>query len=83
MAVNIKVEKNNNESTANLIRRFTKRVQGSGIIPRMRSIRYFQRQKSSNVNKAAKLKKLDRKKTYDQLFKLGKIQERPTRRGRK
>jgi len=83
MAINIQVEKNNNESTANLIRRFTKRVQGSGIVPRMRGIRYFRRQKSSNVNKEAKLKKLVRGKEYERLLKLGKIQERQTfRRGR-
>ena len=82
MAINIQVEKNNNESTSNLIRRFTKRVQGSGIIPRMRSTRYFKRQKSSNVAKTAKLKKLERKKEYDRLLKLGKIQERQPRRGR-
>jgi len=81
MAINIQVEKNNNESTANLIRRFTKRVQGSGIIPRMRSTRYFKRQKSSNVTKVAKLKKLERTKEYDTLLKLGKIQERQPRRG--
>jgi len=83
MATNIKVEKNNNESTANLIRRFTKRVQGSGIIPRMRGGRYFKRQKSSNVAKSAKLQKLERQKKYEQLLKLGKIQETHTRRRRR
>jgi len=83
MATNIKVEKNNNESTANLIRRFTKRVQGSGIIPRMRGNRYFKREKSGNVNKSAKLQKLERKEKYEKLLKLGKIQEAPQRRGRR
>jgi hypothetical protein len=82
MATNIEVEKNNNESTANLIRRFTKRVQGAGIIPRIRSTRYHKRVKSSNVGRTAKLLKLGRKEKYDTLFKLGKIQERPQRRRR-
>jgi ribosomal protein S21 len=75
MAVNVEVEKNNQESTANLIRRFTKRVQGSGIISRMRKNRYFKRMKSRTVHKMSKLKKLEKRERYETLVKLGKIQE--------
>ena len=81
MAVNVQVEKNNNESTANLIRRFTKRVQGSGLIPRMRGSRYYERVKSRNVKKTSKLLKLEKQVKYEKLLKLGKIQETP--RGRR
>jgi len=80
MATNVQVEKNNNESSANVIRRFTKRVQGSGIIPRMRKNRYFARTKSENVRRSARLKKLDKKIEYEKQLKLGKIQERMPRR---
>lgn len=80
MAINVEVEKNNNESTANLIRRFTKRVQGAGIIPRMRGDRYYEREKSRNVKKVAKLKKIEKKVAYEKLLKLGKVQERRPRR---
>jgi len=80
MATNVQVEKNNNESSANVIRRFTKRMQGSGIIPRMRKNRYYSRLKSSNVRKSARLKKLDKKAEYEKQLKLGKIQERMPRR---
>ena len=73
MATNVQVEKNNNESSANVIRRFTKRVQGSGIIRRMRDNRYHSRLKSSNVRKAARLKKLAKKETYEKMYKLGKV----------
>ena len=79
MATNVEVEKNNNESSANVIRRFTKRVQGAGIIPRMRKNRYYARTKSENVRRAARLKKLDKKAEYEKQLKLGKIQERPQR----
>ena len=82
MATNVQVEKNNNESSANVIRRFTKRVQGSGIIPRMRKNRYYSRTKSENVRRAARLKKLDKKAEYEKQLKLGKIQERMPRRRR-
>jgi ribosomal protein S21 len=80
MATNVQVTKNNNESSANVIRRFTKRVQGAGIIPKVRSGRYFSRIKSRNVQRFAKLKKLGKKETYEKLVKLGKVQEfRPRR----
>jgi ribosomal protein S21 len=75
MATNVKVEKNNNESSANVIRRFTKRMQGAGIVPKVRGGRYFARIKSRNVHKMAKLKKLEKKDVYEKLVKLGKIQE--------
>lgn len=80
MATNVQVEKNNSESSANVIRRFTKRMQGSGIVQRMRGERYHARTKSENVRKTTRLKKLDKKAEYDRLLKLGKIQERTRRR---
>ena len=79
MAENVEVAKNANESTANLIRRFTKRVQGAGIIPRVRGNRYFARIKSGNVRKSFRLRALKRKDTYEELLKLGKITERTGR----
>ena len=78
--MNVEVKKNNQESTANLIRRFTKRVQGSGIINRLRKERYFKREKSEMVHRSAKLRKLESKGKYEKLLKLGKIQETHGRR---
>ena len=72
MPINVQVDKNQNESSANVIRRFTKRVQGSGIIRRMRDNRYFSRNKSSNVRKGLRLKKLVKKEKYEEMYKLGK-----------
>jgi len=81
MAINVEVVKNTNESSSNVIRRFQKRVQGSGVIPKLKSSRYHNRIKSRNVQKFARLKKLAKKVTYEKLLKLGKIQE--VRRGRR
>lgn len=75
MATNVQVTKNNNESSANVIRRFTRRVQGAGIIPKVRSERYFSRSKSRNIQREAKLKKLEKRDRYEKMVKLGKIQE--------
>ncbi len=80
MATNVEVVKNNNESSANVIRRFQKRVQGAGIIPKVRGGRYFTRIKSRNVQRFAKLKKLGKRETYEKMVKLGKVQEHRARR---
>ncbi len=80
MATNVEVTKNNNESSANVIRRFTKRVQGAGIIPKVRNNRYHSRNKSRNVQRTAKLKKLEKRDRYEKLVKLGKIQDFRSRR---
>jgi ribosomal protein S21 len=75
MPVNVQVERNNNESSANVIRRFQKRIQGAGIIRRMRDNRYYSRVKSANVRKTSRLKKLAKKVAYEQAVKLGKMPE--------
>ncbi len=75
MATNIQVEKNSNENTPNLIRRFTRRVQGSGVLRRVRGLRYAQRPLSPLLSKKKKIAYLKRKATRDELVKLGKIPE--------
>lgn len=77
MATNIQVEKHTGESTANLLRRFTKRVRSAGILTRMRGIRYYERSKSENVHKFSKLRKLARAAEFEKNYKLGKV-ELPT-----
>jgi ribosomal protein S21 len=83
MATNVQVEKHTNESSANVIRRFQKRVQGAGIMQRVRSGRYHSRIKSRNVQRFARLKKLDKKVTYEKLLKLGKVSEAAPRTSRR
>ena len=80
MATNVQVEKNNNESSANVIRRFQKRVQNSGIVRRLRDERYHKRVKSENVRRASRLKKLSKKTEYERLYKLGKTPDTSSRR---
>ncbi len=80
MATNVEVEKNNNESSANVIRRFTKRVQSAGIVQKVRGERYYTRIKSRNVRRTGKLKKLVKREEYEKLVKLGKVQETRGRR---
>jgi len=73
--INAEVVKNNNENNLNLIRRFTKKVQGSGVLPRVRSIRYATRKQSEYVKKKKTLKVLKRRAEVDELIKMGKMVE--------
>jgi len=75
MAINIEVEKNSNESNASILRRFTKKVQGSGVLPRVRSIRYSGRKLSSYKTKIKTLESLRRRAERAELIKLGKIMD--------
>ena len=75
MIVNAEVLKTRNENNVNLIRRFTKKVQAAGILPRVRSIRYSSRKISEYVKKKKALKVLRRREEIAELIKLGKMTE--------
>lgn len=79
MATNVEVTKTGTENSMGVLRRFTKRVQGSGILPRVRSLRYKNRNLSTYKRKMATLKKLERRKEVDGLIKMGKMQEKISR----
>ncbi|MFA5934613.1 MAG: hypothetical protein WC827_01880 [Candidatus Paceibacterota bacterium] len=81
--INIEVEKNSNESNASILRRFTKKVQGSGILPRVRSIRYSGRKLSPYKTKINKLSALGKKAEVENLIKMGKMVERENQQKRK
>ena len=62
-----------NESSTALIRRFTRRAQGLGVVREMRDRRYFERSKSKNVGHKRALITKERREKYNELVKLGKI----------
>jgi len=79
MSVNVEVKKNPNENGVSLIRRFTKRMQGAGVIPRIRSIRWAQRKPSLLRRKKNALVVLEKRAEYKLLKKLGKLPEEKPR----
>jgi ribosomal protein S21 len=76
MAINAEVVKNEGESAVNLIRRFSKRVQGVGLIQKMRKRRYYSRDKSQKVQRKHALKVIKRREEIQELIKMGKLVER-------
>lgn len=76
MAINAEVTKNDGETAVNLIRRFSKRVQGTGLIQKSRKRRYYARVKSRAVQRKHALKVLKRREEVQELIKMGKMVER-------
>ncbi|MDQ5893492.1 MAG: hypothetical protein QG640_504 [Patescibacteria group bacterium] len=79
MAINVEITRNGTENSMGVLRRFTKKVQGAGILPRVRSLRYNQRVLSSYKTKMKTLKSLKRKAEVQELIKMGKMQEKTSR----
>lgn len=69
----VEVRRGKNESSTALIRRFTRRAQGLGLVREMRDRRYWQRSKSKNVGHKRALITKARREKYHELVKLGKI----------
>jgi len=82
MSTNIEVSRNSTENSLGALRRFTRRVQGSGVLPRVRSIRYNSRKLSTYKVKKQTLKILKRRKEVAHLIKIGKMVEFVGPRGR-
>lgn len=74
-SVNIEVAKGPNENNLSVLRRFTKRVQAAGILPRVRSKRYSERFPSANTRKAKTVAYLKKKAEIAELVKAGKVAE--------
>ncbi|MBP9715237.1 MAG: hypothetical protein KBD52_01985 [Candidatus Pacebacteria bacterium] len=69
----IEVKKNPNENNASLLRRFSRKIQESNIIQKVKGNRYNERKESKLKVKKGTLKRLARRKVNDKLRKLGKI----------
>ena len=79
----VEVKRGKNESSTALIRRFTRRAQGLGLVREMRDRRYFERSRSKNVERKRALISKVRRETYNELVKLGKIDPAAKKNARK
>ncbi len=79
MAINIKVTKQGNENTASVLRKFSFKVRGSGILMQVRKRMYREKPISRNMRKYAALKRLAKRQEIQKLIKEGKLKERKVR----
>lgn len=73
--LNVEVTKTGTESNSTIIRKFTKKVQESGILRHLRGIRYSLRAPSIYTKKKSALKRMNRKIEIERFLKLGKNPE--------
>ena len=73
--IQIIVQKNSGESNTSVLRRFTKKVQETRLIQKVKGQRYNLREKSDLVRKKGALRRIAKNKETDRLKKLGKIKE--------
>lgn len=71
MAINVRVtQQGNKESTASLLRRFSREVRSTRTLRKRRDM-FFGRKPSSNARKAAKIERLKRTEEFEKKRKLG------------
>ena len=78
--INAEVQKSGSESVLSTIRKFSRKVQGTGLIKNARARRYHSRDVSKAVKKKRALKLIKRRAEFRQLVKEGKAEERQPRR---
>ena len=81
--INVEITRNPGENAISIIRRFSRKVQSSGVIGRKRSIRYSGRTQSPHKVKQKALKAIKRKSDLAELVKQGKAPVKPERGGRR
>jgi len=82
----VEVKKKEGESTESLIRRFTKRVQSSGVLLRSKQGRYYNTKKSKLEKKEVAARRDQIKEKKELLRKIGKLDDfidprRPNKKG--
>lgn len=70
---NVEIKRNGAENAMGVIRRFTRKMQESGIIPKVKGQRYNVRPMSKLAEKNMKLRRLTRRTEIERLKKLGKM----------
>jgi len=83
MAINAEITKTGNENSMSVIRKFTRKLQGTGVVREVRNRRYWERAASTALKKKRALRRIERRETFAQLLKEGKVQERPQRGARR
>lgn len=70
---NVELKKGAHENSISIIRRFTRKIQESGIIQKVKGDRYAKRDLSKLSLKKSALKRLTKRKETERLKKLGKM----------
>ena len=71
----LEVKKKDGENTRSLLRRFSRRVQQSGVLLRARKNRFFEKERSKKEKRDGAIRRSQTRKEKDKLRKLGLLNE--------
>lgn len=74
--INVEVKREGSESISSLVRRFSKRVGGAGIVRLAKSRQYQERAQSEFKQKKSALRRIAKRAKVARLRKLGEIKQR-------
>jgi ribosomal protein S21 len=80
MATNVDIKRTKNDNNLGLLRKFSRKVKVSAVLPEKRKRRYFERAFSDFKKKANALVKIDKRKEYEKLEKMGLLKPKKGRR---
>ena len=69
----VEIKKNPNENNSSVLRRFSRRIQESGIIRKVKGARYNLRKESKLKMKKSALRRIIKRQEIEKLRKLGKM----------
>ena len=67
----LEVKRKDDESAESMMKRFSRKVQQSGIVIRARKIRFFQREKSRNLQRRSAIRRAANRKVREEAKRLG------------
>jgi hypothetical protein len=76
MTKNVTVTAKEKENSMGLLKKFSQKMRSSGVVPRLKSLRYNDRELSFFKKKQEKLRKIDKLATLERDLKLGKKPKR-------
>ncbi len=79
----IEVKKKQGETTRSLLRRFSRRIQQSGLLIRARKSRFKEREKSKRERRTGALRREHMGKKMEKMRKMGLLEEEPRYKGRR
>jgi len=74
----VEVKRKKGETFESFLRRFNRKLIGSGTLLQYKKVRYQQLKKSKNLNKQSALVKIERNKKREYLKKIGRLPEEET-----
>jgi ribosomal protein S21 len=70
--INVEVTRHGNENVGGLMRRFSRKMQSSGVVKRVRGLRYYKRNVSPAKKKKEALLRINRTEEYTRMYKEGR-----------